>query len=1076
VHRHDGVSLATRRNSAKERASEVCGLILGVPVTYRLVREAVPTSAPLVLDADQQRVADHAGGPLLVLAGPGTGKTATLVEAVARRVEAGADPQRLLVLTFSRRAAAELRERLARRLGATHVPPTARTFHAFCLQLLDELRAPYDPRPGLLGGPEQEVVVRELLAGDRALGRPWPPTLAAVLDTRGLAVEVRGLLAAAQSLGLGPLELDGAGAAAGREDWRAVARFYQQYRDVLAPQHLLDHGELVAAAAELVSQPEVAERLRTAYDAVWVDEYQDTDPRQEALLTAVAGGGRDLVVVGDPDQSIYAFRGAEVRNILAFPERFRTGTGDPAPVVALRTGRRSGNRLVAVARRIAEGLPTPGLPTAARVAHRGLAADRDGGEVEVLLFPSTGAEADGIADLLRRAHLDDGVAWSDMAVLVRSGQRSVPLLRRVLGAAGVPVEVAGDELPLAAEPAVATLMTALQCAADPARLTEIRCAALLASPLVAADAADLRAAGRRLRAAVAERDDTPVPPSSARLRRDAVADPAVLALLGTDRGARPLRVLADLLGAAGRVLAAGGSAEEALWEIWAGSRWRERLAAVAGGRGPDARSADRDLDAVLALFDAVARAQQRRQGIGVTALLETLAAQVIPAGTQDERALTRPGVRLLTAHRSKGLEWPLVVVAGVQEGGWPDLRTRGSLLDPAALAPQGAPGRADLLADERRLFYVAATRARERLVVTAVDAATDDGSRPSRFLAAVGITPTTVARRAQRPRTLAGLVAELRRLAVDDPDDEVRAQAAARLAGLAAERDDAGLLLVPSAAPTRWWGLAPPTEGPAPYDPDQPLPLSTSTLTALQECSLQWFLSHEVHADTPASPAMSFGKVVHALADMVARGELADDPATLAGEIDRVWPTLGYEAAYQADAERRVAVRAMEMFAAHLLAAPRRLVGSELGFDDEIDTPGGVVRVRGRLDRVELADDGGVVVIDLKTGRVVPSGKAVAVSPQLRLYQYAVDHGMVEGVGQRASGAELWQLRDGSTGVLKVQPQAAQPDHEAVLAELGAARLQILDERFPAVPEQNRCERCAFAIACPATPAGRQVV
>jgi superfamily I DNA/RNA helicase/RecB family exonuclease len=1050
----------------------------GVPVTFHLTRPPLPVATRLVLDPDQQRVADHRGGPLLVLAGPGTGKTATLVESVARRVEAGADPTRLLLLTFSRRAAAELRERLARRLAGGPVP-TASTFHAWCLALLESFRDPRDPRPGLVGGPEQEVIVRELLRGDLKDGRAWPETLQAVLDTRGLAAEVRGLVATAQSLGLDPVALDAAGRTAGRDDWRAVASFYQQYRDVLAPQHLLDYGELVASAAALVADPAVRDELRGRYDAVWVDEYQDTDPRQELLLQAVGGDGRDLVVVGDPDQSIYAFRGADVRGILGFRERFAATPGVEVPYVALRMSRRSGSELVTLGRRVSEGLPLPGLPARAGREHRGLRPDpaRGAGRADLLLFPSTGAEADGIADLLRRAHLDDGLPWSDMAVLVRSGQRSVPLLRRVLGAAGVPVEVAGDELPLAAEPAVATLITALRCAADARELTETRVADLLASPLVAADAGDLRAAGRALRAAVARRDTTPVPPPSARLRRDAVADPAVLALLGQAREARPLHALAGLLTAARDCLAAGGSAEEALWMLWSGSRWRDRLGAAAGGRGPDARSADRDLDAVLALFEAVARAQERRRGIGVTALLDTLAAQVIPAGAQDERAVPRPGVRLLTAHRSKGLEWPLVVVAGVQEGSWPDLRVRGSLLTPDALAPGGAPGPADLLADERRLFYVACTRARDRLVVTAVDAAADDGSRPSRFLDLLGVPPVAVPRRPARPRTLAGLVAELRLLAVSGTAAE-REAAAARLARLAGELDDEGRSLVPLANPDRWWGVAPPTDGPAPYDPARPLPLSISSVTALEDCALRWFLSHEVHADTPASPAMAFGKVVHALADLVARGQLDADPQVLAAEIDRVWPSLGYEAAYQADAERRAAVKAMRLLSAHLQAGGRPLVGSELGFDEVIETPTGPVQVRGRVDRVEVAGEGGLVVIDLKTGKSKPTKAAVSALPQLRLYQYAVDAGLLQGVpaGARAAGAELWQLRPAKGDQVVVQSQPLQPDHSEVLGQLGAARLTILDERFPAVPEQQRCARCAYRTACPAVPAGDQVV
>ena len=1037
-------------------------------MTYRLRRDPPPAAAPLALDEQQQRVADHGAGPLLVLAGPGTGKTATLVEAVARRVEAGTDPERLLLLTFSRRAAAELRERLALRLGAGFPPPPAWTFHAFCLQLLLRFADPRVPLPRLVGGPEQDLVVRELLRGDLVDGVPWPAPLGGVLDTRGLAAEVRALIARAQSVGLGPDGLRRAGAH--RSDWQAVADFYARYLDVLGFQQLVDYGELVTRAAHLAAVEQMA--LRSAYDAVWIDEYQDTDPAQEALLRAVAGDGRDLVVVGDPDQSIYAFRGAEVRGILEFATRFPRAGGEPAPVVALQTCRRFGADLVGVAGRIAAGLPTPGLPAAARTQHRSLLAggDHGAGSAEVLLFPSPGAEADGIADLLRRAHLDDGLPWSDMAVLARSGQRSIPLLRRVLGVAGVPVEVAGDELPLAAEPAIAPLLLALRCADDAAALTEPRAYELLCSPLVAADASDVRRAGRALRQR--HRDEHPgvLPPSSARLVRDAVLDPSL-----SGRHLAPLRRLGDLLRAAREQLRSGG-AEDALWSLWSGSTWPRRLADRAGGHGPDARSADRDLDAVLALFTALGRAQRERRGLQVSALLDSLAAQVIPAGSEDERALPRQGVRLLTAHRSKGLEWPLVVVASVQENLWPDLRERGSLLSADSLGPDGAvlpTSPEQRLVDERRLFYVAATRARDRLVVTAVDAASDEGSRPSRFLATLGLPARTVGHRPARPRTLAGLVAALRLQSVDGPL-ELRRAAAARLARLAAASDGAGRALVPAAHPRTWWGLASQTEGPAPYDPAAPLPLSTTSMEALEECPLRWFLAHEVHADARTSPALSFGRVVHALADLLARGRVTE--AALPQELARVWPALGYEAGWQSENERAQATAALARLATHLRTSSRTVLATEAGFDEVVPVPGGSVRVRGRLDRVEVAADGAVVVVDLKTSRTAPSEKSIADNAQLRLYQYAVDSGYVPGVTGASGGAELWQLRDATGDGPKVQRQEAGHDHEPILLALGAARQQVVDERFPPRPDEQRCQRCPYERSCPARPRGEQVV
>lgn len=337
---------------------------------YRLVRTPPARVDPPRLDAAQRRVVEHgAGPPLLVLAGPGTGKTTTLVESVAARIARGGDPARVLVLTFSRKAAVELRDRMALRIGAARAPQ-ATTFHSFCYALI---RAHQDSdlfvEPlRLLSGPEQDVTVRELLAGQPDLERlglahvRWPDDLRACLTTRGFADEVRAVLARSRELGLGPGALDAFARRIGRPDWRAAAAFLAEYLDVLDLQGVLDYAELVHRAVLLARRPEVAERLAAQYDAVFVDEYQDTDPAQVRLLQALAGGGRTLVAFGDPDQSIYAFRGADVNGILDFPYAFPRADGRTAPVEVLRTSRRSGADLLAATRLVTQRMPLTRLP------------------------------------------------------------------------------------------------------------------------------------------------------------------------------------------------------------------------------------------------------------------------------------------------------------------------------------------------------------------------------------------------------------------------------------------------------------------------------------------------------------------------------------------------------------------------------------------------------------------------------------------------------------------------------------------------------------------------------------------
>ncbi|KOT57570.1 helicase UvrD [Streptomyces rimosus subsp. rimosus] len=1093
------------------------------------------------MDARQRAVVDHRAGPLLVLAGPGTGKTTTLVEAVARRVRDGADPERLLVLTFSRKAAVELRDRIAARLGSA-AAPQATTFHSYCYALVrahQDADLFADPLR-LLSGPEQDLVVRELLEGQAGLaaaGRArvrWPDELRACLTTRGFADEVRAVLARSRELGLGPEALADFARRTGRPDWGAAADFLAEYLDVLDAQGVLDYAELVHRAVLLAERDEVAAELAARYDAVFVDEYQDTDASQIRLLRALAGGGRTLVAFGDPDQSIYAFRGADVNGILDFPLMFPRTGGDPAPVEVLGTSRRSGAAVLAATRRLTSRMPLTRLPAQKVREHRDLAAVRDGGRVEVYTYPTPGAELDNIADILRRAHLEDGVPWRDMAVLVRAGARSIPGVRRALTSAGVPLEIDGDELPLRREPAVAPLLTALRVAASavtasteaasaevasaPAdeALAEDAPAAdapvpadgpteaahglstetaieLLTSPLGGMDAADLRRLGRALREEerAAGHD---VPPPSDELIARALAEPERLVALDPAY-ARGARHLGELLRTTRDLLAAGGTAEEALWTLWDGTpTWSQRLERTARRGGAAARNADRDLDAVVALFETAARAEARTGGRGALNFLEELDAQDIAADTLTRRTVRPDAVRLMTAHRSKGLEWRLVVVAGVQEGLWPDLRRRGSLLEADRIGRDGLaeplpPGA--LLTEERRLFYVAATRARDRLVVTAVKAASDDGDQPSRFLTELGVEPRDVTGRPRRPLSVAALVAELRATTVDpQATPALREAAAQRLAKLAALRDDDGQPLVPAAHPDQWWGLYEPTHSAVPLrDRDRPVTLSGSALDQLANtCALQWFLGREVKADTPATAAQGFGNVVHVLADEVASGRTPADLSVLMERLDSVWDALAFDAPWKSRQEKDNARAALERFLRwHVMERAtlgRETVATEHGFDVTLEAGEYAVRIRGSMDRVERDAEGRAYVVDFKTGKQKPTGPEVARHPQLAVYQLAVREGAVDAVfeGRRPEpgGAELVHLRlgapqkEGGDALPAVQAQGP-VDGEWVGELLATAAGRVLEERFTPTTGQH-CTHCTFRNSCSALPEGQHVV
>jgi superfamily I DNA/RNA helicase/RecB family exonuclease len=1044
---------------------------------------AVDAASVPTLDASQQAVIDHftagPGGPLQVLAGPGTGKTTTLVELVVDRIENGAlKPENALVLTFSRKAAQELRSRIARRLPGHAVGPVM-TFHSYCYALVRSQASPEsfgDPLR-LLSAPEQEFRVAEVLTfATEQHSILWPDDLAAAIRTRGFAQHIVDFLGRARAFDLDPASLRQLAEHRNEPAWVSVSELWRRYNEGLALAGEVDYAGLVDEAQTALDRADQHGELARHQPALLVvDEYQDTDPAQVALVQRLVGPTTDLVVVGDPDQSIYAFRGAEVRGMWEFTDRFGSPSR-PATILPLRQTRRFGPTLLAASRAVIGRLGVSGSMSADQFdAFRNPAPSADvSGRLDVRTYTDARAEAEHIARTLRRAHLRDGIPYREMAVLVRAGNEAIAPYERALRAAGLPVEVAGDEIPLAGQPAIHALLLAARAAlglASGRDLLPEEAEALLAGPLANLDAARLRRLARELRRLDAEQHG--VVRASDEVLADAMTHPTELALTV---GGGPLRTAADraerlatTLRRAAAQIRDQAPAEQVLWTLWDGTGWPRRLQRAAEA-GDD--TAHRDLDALVALFSDAARAEERGGQMRLRGYLDSLESQQIPADTLSEGGLRGQAVRVMTAHRSKGLEWDLVVLAGVQDGRWPMVRPASSLLRIERLDPAGdgsPPSFGALLAEERRLFYVAMTRARRRLIVTAVESSATDGEQPSRFFDEVrplaSEAPGPTRRSPSRPASLRGVVTHLRWLAEHAPDDDVRAGAAARLADLAD--------LVPAAHPDSWWGLPELSESSVPVrDPDQPLGLSASAVENVSECGLKWFLSREAGGVEPTSSAQGFGLAVHVLAAEIV-DQTSVDADELVAHLDSVWHRLDFDTDWISHRERDAATSAVRRMVRWHLDRPdgRRPVGAEVEFSVELPVGDDLIRLRGSMDRVEIDGEGRIRVVDLKTGAGKPSKDELAQHVQLGVYQVAVGHGAIP-AGSESGGAELVHLRQeaaAAPGLPIVQTQPA-PDADQpffVYGLLRQTRDTIRTERFDAVPNA-RCDRCTFRKQCPA--------
>ncbi len=705
------------------------------------------------------------------------------------------------------------------------------------------------------------------------------------------------------------------------------------------------------------------------------------------------------------------------------------------------------------------------------------------GTVAVRLYESDAAQADHLADLLRRVHAGSSevfpglrLDWSQMAVLVRSGRRDLPALQRALLAAGVPVEIARDDLPLAMTPAVRPLLDVLKVAADvDGGLTAERAVGLLSSPLAGMDPRGISRLGRHLRRYALSADDR-APGSSHDLIAQSLRDPSGVS--GADpQIAAPVVALAQILDRAGDAVVDRWSTVRILDQIWRSTDWPARLRRDALGGGRRAREANQALDAVMELFEQAEQMDRAFESVrSVAEFLDQVDQQVIPAAPDLQKGWNRQAVRLLTAHRSKGSQWPLVVVAGVQEGLWPDLRARGKLFT----GQPDAGWREQQALEERRLFFVACTRASRALLVTAVDSSADDGPTASPYvtLAAGDLNIVTVPGRPHRPLTPTGVVAGLRQI-LDDPgtSPELRVAVWQRLLDLSQVSDARGLPIFPWADPRTWWGYRHWTQNPRPwFDADAPLPVSASTVDSYVQCPRRWFLEKRVRASQTATTSLAFGNLLHLCAQAIAGGDLTPDAAAVAEVLDTVWHSVGYEPGWQAAYEREQAQQATQRLLAWMARLPGDFVGAEIEFDAELALPSGeALQVRGKADRVD-AVDGQIVITDFKTGKTTPTKAEVAEHIQLGLYRWVADMGALGVDGQAV--AQLLYLRQdpprtqSEPGARVMRQDAADLSWLTPVLEAAVAGLRA--EIAVARPGPG-CRTCPVADSCPADPRGAQV-
>jgi DNA helicase-2/ATP-dependent DNA helicase PcrA len=975
-----------------------------------------PTSArPPVTDAaaagvleglnDEQRAAvTHGEGPLLIVAGAGTGKTAVITRRIAWLIATKrARPDEILALTFTDKAASEMESRVDVLVPYGMVGATLSTFHAFCDRFVREHAIELGMTSQLRVGTRADMLVflREHLF-DLGLSRYLPlgqpdqhlDALLTVFD-RARDEDVsperyrefaEGLAAAAST----DEERDRAAA----EQEKAAA--YGAYQRLLLTHGRVDFGSQISLALRLLRErPYLRRELQDRYRYLLVDEFQDTNHVQFELVKLLAGGRRNLTVVGDDDQSIYRFRGAKIENLLGFLDAF-----PGSKVLLLRHNYRSGQRILDVAHRAIRYNDPARLEARdpERFAKRLIAARGTDGEILHRSYPTGSDEAEAVAAEIA-AHLDAGTHTArEIAILARTHVQ-LDGFALALTARGVRFQRA-TQRGLYRRPEVLLCLEVLRAIADPddggSAFT------VLGDPLFEVDPVDLA----RL-SAHASRSNRPL----MMLAGEAAHDPGSHL---TDASRAGILRWLDLH----RRLAASAvrrATSEVLYEFVSESGLLGRLSA-----DETAEAAER-VQNLGKLFGIVTRVgailRQDRVAAFVAHLDLLIEAGDDPAAASPD--LEEDAVQLLTAHNAKGLEFPIVYLVQLAAGRFPLPSRTDALEFPPELRGGGDP-RLDHEREERRLFYVAMTRARDRLVLSH---AADYGG--------------------DRTRKASAFVVE----ALDLPSPPKAARGASALEALSR--------FAPAAEPI------PPVLAPLPAD--RPLRLSHNQIDDYLTCPFKYRYAHVIQVPLASDPQAMYGIAVHEGIRAWLAPRLRGHPVTLDDvlvEYERAWSSEGFYS--REHEERRFAEgrEALRRFVVRDQASGRMPLAIEMPFQFAL----GNDIVVGRWDRIDEAPDG-IVLIDYKTSEIEDAEKATrraqdsVRNDQLGLYALAYH----ETRGALPRRVQLHFVGTGVTGDALVEPVHL----ERARARIRTAAAGIRAAEFGATPDPATCAYCPYNRFCP---------
>jgi len=947
------------------------------------------------LTPSQREAVLHPSGPLLIIAGAGTGKTTVITRRIAWLIASKrAHPKEILALTFTEKAAAEMEQRVDLLVPYGYTEVAIRTFHAFGDELLRDhaLKVGLDPQFRVLSKAEQLVFLRQR-AFDLPLERLRPPhdptryleafaTLCARAKDEAVTPEEFRAFAQSVSEQTG----DDAQAAFVRE----LAGAYAAYQQLLREAQVVDFGDQVLLAVQLLEhEPDVRAALQQRYRYLLVDEFQDTNFAQFRLLQLLATPTANVTVVADDDQSIYKWRGAAISNVLKFLEHYAS-----VRTVVLTENFRSGQPILDCAYRLIRWNDPDRLEVRKGIDKRLIATAAHGGHApQFHVFDTASSEADWVARTIRDAVESGSRRPSDVAILVRSN-RDADLFLRALNVAGLPWHFSGASGLFSR--AESKLLTAcLKTLADPD--DSVSWYHVASSPLYRFAMEDLSKV-----LACASRTHMSLRSVLERLRDD----PGLLEVSarGRHEAGALLSDVSSLLESS-RVRSGG----QLLYQ-WLSDRGY--LSRLGQAQHPET---DFALRIVARFFDQLRRVEEL-VGPGLAELIQHL--ELFQAIGQEAREDDDPWadqVNVLTIHKAKGLEFPVVFLVGLIQGRFPTPQRRDRLELPDPLIKDLLPAGDFHLQEERRLFYVGMTRAKQELHLTA---AYDYGGKTL--------------------RKVSQFVLEALDLASPSPP-----------AKMATARE-----LIERAR------TQPPVAAPHPTGQPEMVRLDPHGVDDYLTCPLKYRYSHILRIPVMRHHMVVYGAALHKAVEAFFKRRLQGASMTeeeLMRVFERSWSSEGFLTREHEEQRLDQGRQTLRRFYASQQTHPEfpTLIEEKFTFPFE-----GCL-VAGRWDRVDQQGEE-AVIIDYKSSDIhnqASADKRTRTSVQMQIY--ALAWWVLR--GQLPSRVELRFLETEITGQARFLPE----DLEQAKTHLRTVASGIRSAAFQAQPDEHSCRWCAFSSICP---------